>query len=256
MRPGFPISTGEFLHLLQRCMPPDGWPRAVGRYPSFRLPYCLAHFQITTPGVANSGGPDSACLLFLLASVVRNHNGARGLPQKVVSLHVNHALQKASFDMVHAAEQAALRAQVHHRTLNIPWGRSSYPDKPQENQPSEQIARDARYRLLFRTMIHEDLPAIAYGHHADDQVETAIMRLAMGSSDLGAAGMRPVRRWGMGESSGTQPYGPHGMSRWIVRPLLTVPKVSQSLSSILDILTYAAGQNTSHMRDIWITVCP
>lgn len=28
----------------------------------------------------------------------------------------------------------------------------------------------------------------------------------------------------MGESSGTQPYGPHGMSRWIVRPLLTVPK--------------------------------
>ena len=92
----------------------------------------------------------------------------------------------------------------------------------------ENTARDARYHSLFQLMTRENIPAIAFGHHADDQVETALMRLGRGSTKLGAGGMRPCRRWGMGLSSDENALGYagyEGMNRWIVRPLLDVSKV-------------------------------
>lgn len=77
-------------------------------------------------------------------------------------------------------------------------------------------------------MEREDLSVIAFGHHADDQVETALLRMSNGSSQYGLAGMRPCRRWGMGfgnESSGLAWAGHLGMKKWIIRPFLQMPKV-------------------------------
>ena len=68
---------------------------------------------------------------------------------------------------------------------------------------------------------------IAFAHHADDQVETSLMRIMNGSGKLGASGMRPVRQWGMGERE-DKPLtwsGVQGMKRHIIRPLLEVSKV-------------------------------
>jgi tRNA(Ile)-lysidine synthase TilS/MesJ len=66
---------------------------------------------------------------------------------------------------------------------------------------------------------------LAAGHHLDDQVETALMRLGMKSSLLGASGMKYVRRWGMGDTvDGLDWAGYEGMRRFIVRPFLGVGK--------------------------------
>jgi tRNA(Ile)-lysidine synthase len=92
----------------------------------------------------------------------------------------------------------------------------------------ERTARDARYALLLQTLTRADADVLAVGHHADDQVETALMRLGMGSTQLGAGGMRACRRWGMGAGMNDRSLtwaGHKGMSKWIVRPLLDVGKV-------------------------------
>jgi tRNA(Ile)-lysidine synthase len=70
---------------------------------------------------------------------------------------------------------------------------------------------------------------LVLGHHADDQVETSLMRLGRQTTELGAGGMKRCRRWGMGFGNGVGSLGwagYEGMNRWILRPLLDVSKVS------------------------------
>ncbi|KAF7799561.1 hypothetical protein EIP86_010798 [Pleurotus ostreatoroseus] len=118
----------------------------------------------------------------------------------------------------------AERLGVPHRTTQIPWGEDPFPKKPHENEPIEEIARAARQNRLLNSLRLVQAPCIAFGHHADDQVETAIMRIMKGSGEFGIAGMQPVRRWGMGTDTGLEAAGLAGMNHWIIRPLLTIPK--------------------------------
>lgn len=63
---------------------------------------------------------------------------------------------------------------------------------------AEANARRARYRGLETLARAQDASFVATGHHAHDQLETVLMRLARGSSARGLAGIRPVRRIGDG----------------------------------------------------------
>ncbi len=126
-------------------------------------------------GVAVSGGPDSLALLLLTAA-------AR--PGQVEAATIDHGLRPESRD--EAAMVAALcsRIGVRHATLTARW--SEVPETA-----IQERARHQRYRLLGYWAEERGLDAIATAHHAEDQAETLLMRLARGSGVKGLAGMRP-----------------------------------------------------------------
>lgn len=128
-------------------------------------------------GLAVSGGPDSLALL-LLAAAART-----GL---VEAATVNHGLRPES--ATEAAMVAALCQQlgVRHRTLLADWA-----EAPSANVQAE--ARAMRYRLLNEWAIERGLDAVATAHHADDQAETLLMRLARGAGVGGLGGTRARR---------------------------------------------------------------
>jgi tRNA(Ile)-lysidine synthase len=126
-------------------------------------------------GVAVSGGPDSLALLLLCAA-------AR--PGQVEAATVDHGLRAEAAD--EAAMVAALceHLGVRHATLTARW--SEVPETA-----IQEHARHQRYRLLGYWAEEQGLDALATAHHAEDQAETLLMRLARGSGVKGLAGMRP-----------------------------------------------------------------
>ncbi|TFK42367.1 PP-loop family-domain-containing protein [Crucibulum laeve] len=202
-----PISRDEFSRLLQRTIPPPGWLRNLG--------------------VANSGGADSTCLLFLLHRFLRDSASTEFTsPRVIMSMTVDHDLQPTSSAMAAHCARVADRLGIEHLTTKITWGEGKYPPRPEPGQSMENIARSARYRALFEVMKRSRVDILALGHHADDQVETSLMRLGRGSTEYGAGGMRPIRRWGMGmgREGDTGYFGYEGMNKWMIRPLLSVSK--------------------------------
>lgn len=129
----------------------------------------------TRLGVAVSGGPDSLALL-LLASAAR--------PGRVAAATVDHALRPESAGEARQVEAICKRIDVPCATLRLDWA-----EPPASN--IQERAREARYSELARWARREGIGALATGHHADDQAETLLMRLARGS---GVAGLRGIQR--------------------------------------------------------------
>ena len=124
--------------------------------------------------------------------------------------------------------------------MPIPWSKPPFPARPTEGEAFEGIARDARHHVLFQTMTSIGARVLGFGHHADDQVETSLMRLGRQTTELGAGGMRRCRRWGMGFGTSVDSLGwagYEGMNRWILRPLLDVGKVSHIVCRYVQNLT-------------------
>ncbi|CAE6516478.1 unnamed protein product [Rhizoctonia solani] len=185
------ITPAEFTHLLSACRPPSGWGKSIT--------------------VALSGGPDSICLLSLL------QRARLGLPLR--SITIDHALQPTS-------RESALRTCARSEAIGVPglvlpaeWDRGI----PKQGEAVEEAARDARYRALWRGLQFGEDGTVMFGHHADDQLETVIMRVLRGTGTYGLGGMRAVRRWGW-ISDRSQGHPLRGMQTYISRPLLTFPK--------------------------------
>lgn len=142
-------------------------------------------------GIAVSGGPDSLALL-LLANSVRTGD--------VAAATVDHGLRPEA--AAEAAMVAALcdRLAIPHTVLRV-----TVTDDPEGPQAS---ARRARYDALKTWADREELPFLATAHHADDQAETVLMRLARGAGLTGLSGIRERR-----------PLG-DGTRTLLVRPLL------------------------------------
>ena len=144
-------------------------------------------------GIAVSGGPDSLALL-LLAAAAR--------PGLVEAATVDHGLR------AEAAGEAAMVAVVCGR-LDVPHAALVLDAHAAPLCGSFQDwARTARYEALEHWARDRDLAGVATAHHADDQAETMLMRLARGSGVAGLSGIR--RRRPIEQGSSVQ----------LVRPLL------------------------------------
>lgn len=126
-------------------------------------------------GIAVSGGADSLALLLLAAAVRPGLEAAT----------VDHGLRDGAGGEADMVAEVCARLGVPHRRLTVQWA-----EKP--GSAIQERARAERYRLLGGWAEEGRLTAIATAHHADDQAETLLMRLARGAGVRGLAGMRPL----------------------------------------------------------------
>ncbi|HSM50498.1 MAG TPA: tRNA lysidine(34) synthetase TilS [Thermoanaerobaculia bacterium] len=144
--------------------------------------------------VAFSGGPDSLALL-LAADRLAERRG-----WTVLAIHIDHRTDEGSPSRARQAEALA-------RSVGAPFARIDLDPSAawEPGQSREATARRRRYRALEEERAARGASWLATAHHADDQAETVLLRLAQGSSWAGLAGSR--RRAGA-----------------IVRPLLDLPR--------------------------------
>jgi len=157
--------------------------------------------------IALSGGADSVLLLQLAAA-------ARPRPD-LAAVHVHHGLRGADADQ-DADFCAALCA-----SLGVPFTLLRARIDP-DPAGLEERAREARYRLLLAEARRAGRSTLLTGHHADDGLETLLMRWLRGSH-LG--GLAPARADLVvkGPYPGAPPEaGLDGPPVRIVRPLRTL----------------------------------
>jgi len=192
--------------------------------------------------VAVSGGPDSLALLDLLARTRERHS------LQVTVGHVDHGIDPESGRVAEKVRAAASRLQ-----LPVVVGRLGLGPGTTETE-----ARAARYAWLWTAAdALTDPPGSALlltAHHAQDQVETVLMRVLAGSGLAGLAGMsprhgrlvRPLLGWlpaelaALSAGAGEEPWddpanrSPDHLRSWLRHAVLPgvrerLPRVDQNL---------------------------
>jgi tRNA(Ile)-lysidine synthase len=102
---------------------------------------------------------------------------------RVAAATVDHGLRPQAADEAHYVAQLCAERGISHTILT--------PPKPITGN-IQSAARRVRYALLTDWAVHKQCDWIATAHHADDQVETVLMRLNRGSGIDGVSGIRAV----------------------------------------------------------------
>lgn len=157
---------------------------------TIRAPWQLAGLDPHTPVlVAFSGGADSAALLALLAERGKQDGFS------VTALHVNHGIRGDEADR----DEAFCRRFADRLGVAFCARRADVPALAKAAEKGlEEVARAVRYRLFAEEMDRRGIPLLATAHHADDNLETVLFRLARGSGLRGLCGIPPVRRFAGG----------------------------------------------------------
>lgn len=126
-------------------------------------------------GVAVSGGIDSMTLLYLYQKanqdiiVINFEHGIRGKSSRQDSLFVKDYCEKNNLDLLHF-------------DLNV-------LDNRKQGESVETCARRLRYKIFNELLKNGTIKKIALAHHADDNLETVLMRLFRGTGIRGLVGI-------------------------------------------------------------------
>jgi tRNA(Ile)-lysidine synthase len=124
-----------------------------------------------TFGICVSGGADSLALLLL----------AKAASLKIKAATVDHRLRVESASEAEYVGQVCAQIGVTHEIIAL-----GHP----ANGNRSGWARTARYAALRNWAARESVDLLMTAHHADDQLETMLMRLNRGSGVAGLAGVR------------------------------------------------------------------
>lgn len=127
--------------------------------------------------VAVSGGPDSVALLLLAHAA---------LDGRCHAATVDHGLRAASGEEAAFVGRLCATLGVDHAVLT-----GALPDRVGRTANLSARARLLRYRLL-QNYAEANGAWLATAHHADDQLETLVMRLNRGAGLAGLSGIRPA----------------------------------------------------------------
>ena len=144
--------------------------------------------------VGVSAGPDSMALLYILNDLRRNINF------KIVVAHVNHNIRKESKEEASFLKKYCDEIGVTFEMMTI----LKYGDDNFHNE-----ARTIRYNFYEELIKKYDAKYLMTGHHADDLMETILMRIVRGSTLRGYSGFSAYSDMG---------------SYVIARPLISVTK--------------------------------
>jgi tRNA(Ile)-lysidine synthase len=197
-------------------------PRATAAETREQFATAVAELRLE-PGnwlVAVSGGLDSVALLQLIAEA----GPAHGITPVVG--HVDHGIHPDSAAVAALVKRHAERLGLDFRSESLSLDAAS----------TETAARRGRYQALRSMARSVAARGVLTAHHADDQVETVLMRALRGSGPAGLAGMESARRVD------------------VVRPVLRFS--GNSLASVVEDLDLEhwddpANENPAHLRS-WI----
>ena len=155
--------------------------------------------------VGVSGGPDSVCLIHILAGLKKT------LGIKLHIAHLNHMLRGAESD----ADADYVSSLAHE--LGIPAtieGREVKTYQKKYRLSLEEAAREVRYAFFSEVARSLGGDKVMVGHTADDQIETILMHLVRGTGLAGLRGMQPLSAL----------RSPDDTELKVVRPLLEVKR--------------------------------
>ena len=134
--------------------------------------------------VGVSGGVDSMVLLHLLYAC------REAFDLSLIVAHVNHGLRPAE------SEKEAALVQKEAARLGLPFEYGQFNVKEFQKSMGlspQDAARRIRFHFFYSLLQRHDAQKVVLGHHADDQVETVLLRLIRGSGLQGLKGMLPIR---------------------------------------------------------------
>ena len=145
--------------------------------------------------VAVSGGIDSLSLVLLA------NEWSVTFGTKIIGITVDHGLRQTSKDEAIYVGEILKKYNIEHHILT--WE----GEKPTTNV--ENLAREARYSLIFDFCKKNNIDTLLIGHHIQDQAENFLIRLFRGSSITGLSSMKLIS-----ERDGIK----------IIRPFLNIKK--------------------------------
>lgn len=137
--------------------------------------------------LAVSGGNDSMALLASMQQL------AERFAWQLTVVHVNHQLRgKESDDDASYVATYCQKQQIPCVIKHVDVHRA----KAKSGGNKQALARKLRYEAFCEVAKELSIRYLVLAHHADDQVETILMRVLRGTGTQGLAGMEDKRSWG------------------------------------------------------------